>query len=255
DKLSDILDGYKARKAQIGRAALENCSLEQEALFHCYSHGSTLERSTLCRSKDKAFNRCYIMQAVRTTLPPLPEKQKLKANQPKNQRFLKALGYLSTTTRASTIDEQIQMHADTLYHRMLDQESAIAAAKASDTPLPEFPPLFPQKVAPQPLAIPPSTNGRGEGEGEGEESPEAEAAAWLSRLKPDVRRSLEEKWRGMDAGEKAIEARAVVMEMDAGVDTARRVEEHMRVSRRGKEERRQRGTASWGDTVSGWFGW
>lgn len=33
------------------------------------------------------------------------------------------------------------MHADTLYHRMLDQEEAIEAAKAEGKPIPVFPPL------------------------------------------------------------------------------------------------------------------
>jgi transketolase len=36
------------------------------------------------------------------------------------------------------------MHADTLYHQMLDREAAIAKAKKEGTPVPDFAPLIPE---------------------------------------------------------------------------------------------------------------
>lgn len=58
------------------------------------------------------------------------------------QRLLKALGYLSVYDRPRDVDEQIQMHADELYHRMLGQEAAIEKAKAEGRPVPAFAPLL-----------------------------------------------------------------------------------------------------------------
>ena len=40
------------------------------------------------------------------------------------------------------------MHADTLYHRMLEQEAAIEAAKAEGRPVPAFPPLVTEPITP-----------------------------------------------------------------------------------------------------------
>ncbi|KAL9034986.1 MAG: hypothetical protein Q9214_006796 [Letrouitia sp. 1 TL-2023] len=75
ERLNDVLDAYKARKSLIGRAALENCTGEQIALFDCYAHGTWTERSTLCRTKSKAFERCYEMQAVWSLRFPTPQIQ------------------------------------------------------------------------------------------------------------------------------------------------------------------------------------
>ncbi|KAJ8114342.1 hypothetical protein ONZ43_g4929 [Nemania bipapillata] len=38
EKLMDVLEGYKERKAQIGRAALENCAIEQSDWRTCMSN-------------------------------------------------------------------------------------------------------------------------------------------------------------------------------------------------------------------------
>lgn len=101
EKLGDVLEGYKSRRAQIGRAAVENCVLEQLAVQDCYARGPLAKKMTLCRAENKAFERCYNVQS----------------------RFLKTLGYLADLDRPDVIDENIQMHADTLYHRMLAEEA------------------------------------------------------------------------------------------------------------------------------------
>lgn len=59
-----MLDAYKDRRAQIGRAAVENCVEEQIAYNDCLENGGWGDTMTLCRSKNKAFERCYIMQSV-----------------------------------------------------------------------------------------------------------------------------------------------------------------------------------------------
>lgn len=64
EKLLDVLEGYKARKAQIGRAAVENCVEEQLSVKDCYDNGRWRDRLMMCRSENRAFERCYTMQSV-----------------------------------------------------------------------------------------------------------------------------------------------------------------------------------------------
>ncbi|KAL8866834.1 MAG: hypothetical protein Q9174_006051, partial [Haloplaca sp. 1 TL-2023] len=63
EKLMDVLEGYKARKAMIGKAALENCTLEQAAVNDCYKKGTWGDTMTMCRTENQSFTRCYAMQA------------------------------------------------------------------------------------------------------------------------------------------------------------------------------------------------
>ena len=66
EKIDDVLEGYKYRKAEIGRAALENCALEQWEVNECFRSGGWASRATLCRKENRELERCYMMQAVRT---------------------------------------------------------------------------------------------------------------------------------------------------------------------------------------------
>ena len=63
-----IHDAYKDRRHLIHLAALENCAVENEHLNNCFSAGDWKQqayaRATMCRTEDKAFNRCYQLQAV-----------------------------------------------------------------------------------------------------------------------------------------------------------------------------------------------
>ena len=65
EKINDVLEGYKQRKAEIGRAALENCALEQWDVNECFRGGRWASRLTLCRAENRKLERCYLMQAVR----------------------------------------------------------------------------------------------------------------------------------------------------------------------------------------------
>lgn len=71
EKLTDLLDGYKSRKARMEKAAMENCALEQQAMSDCYRKGSWKDKMTMCRAENRAFERCYTMQAV-WPLPSFP---------------------------------------------------------------------------------------------------------------------------------------------------------------------------------------
>ena len=64
EKISDVLEGFKYRKAEIGRAALENCALEQWDVNDCFKNGGWGSRLTMCRDENRKLERCYMMQAV-----------------------------------------------------------------------------------------------------------------------------------------------------------------------------------------------
>lgn len=69
EKLMDVLDSYKERKTQIGKAALENCALEQLDWNKCMKSGDWTARMTMCRAEVKKFERCYSMQSVGGIFP------------------------------------------------------------------------------------------------------------------------------------------------------------------------------------------
>lgn len=120
EKLLDIVAGYKERQAQVGRAALENCANEQWAVHECFRSGSWRARMQMCREENRSLERCVLLQS----------------------RFLRALGYLSMYERPAEESEKIQMHADTLYHRMLDEERAVKEARERGLPEPVLRPLI-----------------------------------------------------------------------------------------------------------------
>ena len=70
EKLANVLEQYKERKVMIGRAALENCSLEHAEINECMNNGSWTKRMSLCRAENRAFERCYVMQSVCFALLP-----------------------------------------------------------------------------------------------------------------------------------------------------------------------------------------
>ena len=55
----------------------------------------------------------------------------------------------------------------------------------------------------------------------------------------------------MPASEREVEERSVQMEAQA----SREISERVRQVEEGRKKRREEGTASMGDTISGWFGW
>ncbi|MCJ1459402.1 hypothetical protein MMC28_009780 [Mycoblastus sanguinarius] len=233
EKLLDVLEGYKERKAQIGRAAVENCVEEQLALNDCYDNGAWKQKMMMCRSENRAFERCYSMQS----------------------RFLKALGYLSTYDRPFSVDEAIQMHADTLYHRMLAQEKAVEEAKASNSPIPSFPSILSSSaaaataadVSPSPTSVPArSTDPK-------DSKPDLPILSSETQklLTAASQRALRERMKDMTPAEREVEEQSVIMEGTAASETGRQVAEINEL----RKKRRAEGKATAGDTISGWFGW
>ncbi|KAI5864706.1 hypothetical protein GGS23DRAFT_619359 [Durotheca rogersii] len=231
EKLMDVLEGFKERKSQIGKAALENCALEQVDWRQCMMNPSAAERLTLCRDQVKKFERCYTMQT----------------------RLLKALGYLSTYDRSAEEEEEIQMHADTLYHRMLAQEAEITAAKQAGLPAPAFPPLIPRAPAdpghsiaarqrdPLPAREQPPHQRPRDGRVEDEELTPEQLAALKTRLS----KVAEE--------DRAAEEEAIRGEWRAKAEVASKVEDLWSQQAREREARRLRGEETLWDKLSGAF--
>ncbi|CAG7561456.1 unnamed protein product [Fusarium equiseti] len=122
EKLMGVLEAYKERKEAIGKAALENCAEYQEEWVNCMKHGSWDDQIQMCRHQVRRFERCYMMQS----------------------RFLRALGHGSVVGRSPQVEEDIQMHADALYQRMMKHEEAVEKAKAEGLPIPVFKSTLPK---------------------------------------------------------------------------------------------------------------
>lgn len=228
DRLAEVIEAFNDRKAAIGRAAIENCVLEQMAEKECFSSGGWAKRMTMCKEENKAFNRCYTMQS----------------------RFLKALGYLSTQHQTPEDEERIQMHADKLYHEMLDRERKVAEAKEAGAEAPAFKPLMQPEQTTQAL---------------GEDSAwsrarQAAAAqgnkfANLSSYSPERQEEIRERIKGMSEQEKEVELQLVAAESRAQLEYADKLQKSMEDERRNRADRRDRGKESIGDTIKRYWGW
>lgn len=238
EKINDILEGYNQRKAEIGRAALENCALEQCDVNECFRSGGWKSRITMCRTENRKFERCYMMQSVCKWLM-LPRSLTRMLSLTCVQKFLKALGYLSTYDRPREVDEQIQMHADTLYHRMLDQEERIEAAKAEGRPVPSFPPLLSSNKASIATMA---------------ESTFDKNKVKASELPPKVQAGLKKRLDGLNDEERQVEERAIQAEIQAGEQVAGNLEKIYESQAEERRRRKEQGKETMGDRIHSIFG-
>jgi hypothetical protein len=157
---------------------------------------------------------------------------------------LKALGYLSTFDRPAEVDEQIQMHADTLYHRMLDQEKLIEEAKAEGRPIPTFPPLISSsktKVAkpaaqPVPVKVPDNT----------ELNP--------ADLPAPMQTSAKQRLEGLEGEERKLEEMAIKAEIQASEELAGHLGSIYEKQAEERRKRKEEGKERIGDKIQSLFG-
>ncbi|KAI2471393.1 hypothetical protein F4781DRAFT_122725 [Annulohypoxylon bovei var. microspora] len=206
EKLMDVLEGYKERKNNIGKAALENCAIEQVDWRKCMNNPTVAERMTLCRDQVKKFERCYLMQ----------------------NRLLKALGYLSTYDRSPEIEEEIQLHADALYHRLLSQEAEIAAAKQEGRPIPQFPPLI-QRIN------------------------QLQQTQQQEEMAKEQQEALIERLKKVPERDRVAEEAAIRAEWHAKSEVASRVEDLWRKQDMERQQRKEKGEETMWDKLSGTF--
>jgi hypothetical protein len=149
------------------------------------------------------------------------------------------LGYLSTFDRPPEVDEQIQMHADTLYHRMLDQEKAIEAAKAEGSPVPTYPPLLSSKPKLSTATL---------------TKPLDENKLQPSDLPVSVQAGLKKRLDGLNSEERELEERAIKAEIQAGEQVAERLGTIYEKQAEERRIRKEQGKETIGDKLSSVFG-
>ncbi|RFU76370.1 hypothetical protein TARUN_5862 [Trichoderma arundinaceum] len=204
DKLMAVLEGYKERKAAIARAGLENCAPQQEEWINCMKSGSWEDQLQMCRHQVRRFERCYTMQS----------------------RFLRALGYGSVAGRPGEIDEDIQLHADALFQRMLQHEAEVEKAKENGTLIPTFDPSLPKTSA---------------------------AGATIIKPSEELQKQWKEKLDQLPEDERAAEEAALRADLQAKADVARNVKKIWEAKREEREVRRAEGQATFSDTIAALF--
>jgi len=220
EQLSDVIDTYNDRKARVARAALENCAMEQWAEHECFENGGIKAKFLLCKEPTRAFNRCYTMQA----------------------RFLKALGYMSMQ-RTVDEEERIQMHADKLYHEMLDREKAMKEAEEKKLPAPEFKPLITSTSTTEILGV---------------RQPDAqpqETREGLDMYTGEKRKAIEQSLADKKGAERELEIQLMAAEARANAEYAAVVHEHYEAEKKVRESRRERGRETVGDSIKRAWGW
>ena len=190
--------------------------------------------------------------------------EKLIIDFPPFQRFLKALGYLSATDRSASVDEEIQMHADTLYHRMLDQEKAQEAARAAGLPVPQFPPIISQQAPATPAASALSDSRFSAEPGPAPQSRtvvEALAAAEKKApqrdyFTPEARAELEKRTKDQPEYVREIEEKALRAEAESDFLIAKELEKlRSEKQQQERDERRERGESTLENTTGKRLWW
>ncbi|KAJ9655986.1 hypothetical protein H2198_005239 [Neophaeococcomyces mojaviensis] len=204
-----LLDAKKDRKASLSQAALENCAFEEELKRTCFQEGDAVNRIrarlTMCSRETKAFNRCFQLQA----------------------KFLQALGYRGSAFSSNEEDERIQMHADKLYHRMMDYEAAVDEAKAKGQPIPPLTSVFnPNRPAPTIDEI---------------------------NLPQGLARGLKRPLHELPAHEREVAARAVLQETKIAQTYADDFFKYTTTLNEGRQERQKKLVDLFGDTLGKFF--
>lgn len=141
------------------------------------------------------------------------------------------------------------MHADSLYHRMLDQERAVEVARAAGQPIPSFPPIIslsPHKSSSVPSDAASTLEIAG-----------VQSAASVTRkeLTAKVKAQLEKRFKDLSPEEREVEEKAIAMEIAAGEVLQKQIGEIWDEQGKAKKLRREQGNETFSDRVSGWFGW
>ncbi|KKA30181.1 hypothetical protein TD95_001170 [Thielaviopsis punctulata] len=220
EKMADVLQGFRARKDSIGKAALENCALQQEEWMQCLKSGAWEDRLMLCRKQIRRFEHCYNMQ----------------------HRFLRTLGYQANASLSPDVNDAIQIHADNLYQRLVAHEAAVADAKAAGLPEPVWEPSHTTPLGiSSPSAAAANKNSNNNNNNTIPAPAPSEVAQWQQKLAdmPEEERPFEQAALRADFGVKA--------------HTAEQVQRLMAEESRDVEARRKSGRASLLDYVWAMF--
>lgn len=133
------------------------------------------------------------------------------------QRLLKTLGYLNAIGRTPETDERIQLHADKLYHQMLEQDAAVAEAKKEGRPVPKFDPVIPKQVA------------------------DAATEEQVVRMSDSAKKRAQDKLEKLSPEERAAEEAAIEAEMRSKAEMVSKIKDLWKEQEAEREERLQKG--------------
>ncbi|KAL1966645.1 hypothetical protein VTN77DRAFT_4056 [Rasamsonia byssochlamydoides] len=214
-----VVEKFKQRKDTVHKAAMENCALEHEALSLCFQKGDwwsmVKARATMCAEENRKFSRCYTTQA----------------------KFLQALGYAASFDWDEEREERIQMHADKLYHQMLDFERRVEEARAAGVEPPPITSLFnpdakpiPQNESTRPgeIVIP----------GGEELPPGATPSKPLEELTPH---------------ERELEIRSIKAEMEQKKRYAEEASPYLKKQEEARLKRQEKAISWFGETIGKWI--
>jgi len=125
------------------------------------------------------------------------------------------------------MEEDIQMHADALYNRMLEQEAQVEEAKKEGRAVPKFTPLVPKPM----VAI----------------------AATQTELTPEQQETLRARLEKVPEEDRAAEEEAFKGEMRAKAEVASRVQGLWRQQEMDRQMRKEKGEETLWDRVAGAF--
>lgn len=219
DRMTDLVDSLSERKYQVRTAAIENCAMESMAIQDCYNKGGAWDRLTLCRAENRAFDRCFEMQA----------------------KFLKALGYMGAVGLPQDETERIQMHADALFRRMIEQERLRKEALEKGLPEPEYKPVMSRENIAGMMGAAMASSKQFDG--------------FMDRVTPEARAGYEERLKDKNAEEQALEMRVIESELQSKVDHVQEVSDIFREEKKGRLQRKSQGSSTVGDRLKAWWGW
>jgi hypothetical protein len=230
EKLQDIYDAYKGRQQHIGDLAQENCSFEYMEQWECFRHPGFKQLATLCRAESKKFNRCVEVQS----------------------KIMKALGMMAMEPRTQSEMDAMQIHADNMYRKMLEQEKLIEEAKERG----EEPPVFESVIskatsaknpaAPQTSTTPlldQSTAAAG-----------ATDDVW-NQIKPERREEYEKELAKLPKEQQELERKVLEAELRAKLGMSSTVETIFIEESIARNKRREAGQSTFGDFLKHMWGW
>ncbi|KAF9888324.1 hypothetical protein FE257_008757 [Aspergillus nanangensis] len=214
-----VIEKYKQRTDTVQRAAMENCALEHEALTLCFQTGNWQKqlksRATMCSEENGKFSRCFTTQT----------------------KFLQALGYAAALEWDEEREERVQMHADKLYHEMLDYETQVEEARAAGVEPPPLTSLFNPQAKLQPAGKAETTPGDLEIPG-GESIP-----AGFKPSKP-----LEQ----LTPHERELEIRAHNTSLEARKVYAQEASPFLKTHDDARQKRQEKAVSWFGETIGRW---
>ena len=139
------------------------------------------------------------------------------------------------------------MHADSLYHRMLERERAVEEAKAAGREIPQFPPILstgtPTESSSTTQSLPSNLPN--------EQIP---LDATLDQLTPKVKAQLRDRLKGLTPEERDIEMKAILAELTAGETVSQKVDYLHEEAAKARRLRKEQGRETMGDRIMSIFG-